>query len=370
MQRQPIHTVYGGAHLFKPDIAAKFGAIALETLRRYAAAPESLGVSEEVYQRVVRKLEREPVEDYRIEFEDGYGIRSDAEEDQHAISAARTIRAKSQGLPPFLGIRIKPLTEASRARSVRTLKLFLETLGDIPLNFVVTLPKVTEPAQVGELARLLEPNGPKLELMIETPQAIFAIPQLLDAAEGRCRGLHFGPYDYTASCGIVAEHQSITHQACDFARNVMQVSTAGREVMLSDGPTNILPIAKSGNVREALRLHFDNVQRALKNGFYQGWDLHPAQLPARYAAVYDFFWQSFESAAVRLRNFIEQSKRATLVGGVFDDAATGEGLVNFFRRGVACGAFSEEDLARASDGQIQHSERGRGDDHADSRHNA
>jgi len=359
MDRQPVHTVYGGAHLFKPDIAARFGAIALETLRT-----RSLAVSDQVYERVLRKLEREPIEDYRIDFEDGYGIRSDSEEDAHAISAAQAIRTKAPGLPPFLGIRIKPLTEYSRARSIRTLTLFLETLGDIPPNFVVTLPKVTEPAQVGELVRLLEPHGVKLELMIETPQAIFAIPKLLDAAEGRCRGLHFGPYDYTASCGIVAEHQSIAHPACDFARNVMLVSTAGRKVMLADGPTNILPIAKSGNVRTALRLHFDNVQRALKHGFYQGWDLHPAQLPARYAAVYDFFWQSFESAAARLRNFNEQWQRATLAGGVFDDAATGEGLLNFFRRGAACGAFSEEDLARARDGEIQHSEGGGRDDDA------
>ena len=344
--RQPIHTVYGGAHLFKPDIAARFGRIALETLKAH-----SLGVSDAVCQRVVRKLEREPIEDYRIDFEDGYGIRSDSEEDEHAISAAKAVRGRLNA-PPFLGIRIKPLTVASRPRAIRTLKLFLETLGDIPPDFVVTLPKVTESAQVGELVRLLEPYGPKLELMIETPQAIidssgqFTIPKLLDAAEGRCRGLHFGPYDYTASCGIVAEHQSISHPACDFARHVMLVSTAGRDVMLSDGPTNILPIAKSGNVQHALRLHFENVQRALKHGFYQGGDLHPAQLPARYAAVYDFFLRSFESAAARLRNFIEQSERATLVGGVFDDAATGEGLINFFRRGLNCGAFSEDEITQ------------------------
>jgi len=338
--RQPIHTVYGGAHLFKPDIAERFGRIALETLKAH-----SLGVGDAVYERVVRKLEREPIEDYRIDFEDGYGVRSDSEEDEHAIAAAKAAR-NALNAPPFLGIRIKPLTERSRERAIRTLKLFLETLGDIPPDFVVTLPKVTDPAQVGELVRLLEPYGPKLELMIETPQAIFMIPTLLDAAEGRCRGIHFGPYDYTASCGIVAEHQSLTHPACDFARNVMLVTTAGRDVMLSDGPTNILPIAKSGNVQDALRLHFDNVQRGLKHGFYQGWDLHPAQLPARYAAVYDFFLQSFEPAAARLRNFIEQSQRATLVGGVFDDAATGEGLYNFFRRGLNCGAFSEDEIAQ------------------------
>jgi citrate lyase beta subunit len=369
MERQPIHTVYGGAHLFKPDIATALGSTALETLQTYAPDPPSLGVSDVAYDRVVRKLKCEPVEDYRIDFEDGYGVRPDAEEDGHAVSVAQAVRRglSLPGFPPFLGIRIKPFTSASRARSMRTLKLFLDALGDIPPNFVVTLAKVTEPGQVTELVRLLSPYGAlKLELMIETPQSIIdpsgqiAIPKLIDAAEGRCRGLHFGVYDYTASCEIIAEHQSITHPACDFARHMMQVSSAGRGVTLSDGATNILPVPvhrganlTSGQgaenreaVRRAMKLHFEHVQRSLAHGFYQGWDLHPAQLPTRYAAVYSFFQQSFDSAAARLRNFIQQSERATLVGSVFDDAATGEGLMNFFRRGLNCGAFSEEDVAQ------------------------
>ena len=188
-----------------------------------------------VYQRTIAKLEREPVEDYRIDFEDGYGIRSNEEEDGHAVSTARAVAAgvRQPQFPPFVGIRIKPLTELSRARGIRTLKLFLEALASesgIPANFAVTLPKVTVPQQVAELVRLLQPfPSVSIELMIETPQSIidasgqFAIPKLLDAARGRCRGLHFGAYDYTASCDITAEHQSLTHPACDFARHVMQV---------------------------------------------------------------------------------------------------------------------------------------------------
>src|SRR5579871_1197340 len=191
MERQPIHTVYGGAHLFKPGTASALGSMALETLRAYAPDPQSMRVSDAVYERVVGKLEREPVEDYRIDFEDGYGIRPDAEEDGHAVSVAKSVRdgLPLPGFPPFLGIRIKPFTAASRARSVRTLKLFLDALGDIPPNFVVTLAKVTEPGQVSELVKLLEPyGGLKLELMIETPQSIIdssgqiAIPKLIDAA--------------------------------------------------------------------------------------------------------------------------------------------------------------------------------------------
>jgi citrate lyase beta subunit len=367
-ERQPVHTVYGGAHLFKAETALNLSAMALQTMRTYAPDPAAFAdciglrggeeLMRTVHQRTIAKLEREPVEDYRIDFEDGYGSRSDAEEDGHAVSTALAVaRGAGQPMfPPFIGIRIKPLTEASRARGVRTLNLFLETLasaGTVPANFAVTLPKVTVPQQVAELVRLLEPfPSVEMELMIETPQSIidasgqFAIPKLLDAAEGRCRALHFGVYDYTASCNITAEHQSMTHPACDFARHVMQVSTAGRDVTLSDGATNILPISKDRAVVErAMRLHFEHVQRSLMHGFYQGWDLHPAQLPTRYAAVYAFFLQSFEAAAGRLRNFVEQAAQATLVGDVFDDAATGQGLLNFFLRGINCGAFTEQEAA-------------------------
>jgi hypothetical protein len=208
----------------------------------------------------------------------------------------------------------------------------------------------------------------QIELMIETPQAIidafgsFGIPRLIEAAGGRCRGLHFGPYDYTASCDIAAAEQRLDHPACDFARNVMQVSSAGRGVSLSDGPSTILPIprhrAPAGSaltdeqasenrviVHRAMRHHFDLVQRSLANGYYQGWDLHPGQLPTRYAAVYAFFLKSLDAAASRLRNFIDKAAQATLVGDVFDDAATGQGLLNFLLRGVNCGAFTAEEAS-------------------------
>ena len=390
-ERQPVHTVYGGAHLFKEDTATTLGSIALKLLKDYAPDPGALAsciglaagdrLARTVYERVVAKLQREPVEDYRLDFEDGYGNRPDAEEDGHAVSTAQAVaRGKNRaGFPAFIGIRIKPFTEALRQRSMRTLDLFLTALlsdaQTVPAGFAVTLPKVTVPEQVTALVRLLEtmeqrlaikPGTLKIELMIETPQSIIdgsgaiAIPKLLEASRGRCRGLHFGLYDYTASCNITAEHQTMVHPACDFARHVMQVSAAGRGVTLSDGATNIMPIprhrAAAGAsltteqvvenrtvVHRAMRLHFEHVQRSLMHGYYQGWDLHPGQLPTRYAAVYSFFLQSFESSAARLRNFVEKAAQATLVGDVFDDAATGQGLLNFFLRGINCGAFTEEE---------------------------
>jgi hypothetical protein len=260
---------------------------------------------------------------------------------------------------------------------VRTLDLFLTTLvekidGPVPAGFVVTLPKITSPEQVIALVVLLErfeaghrlrPGSLSIELMIETTQSIFdadgrvAIPKLVRAARGRCRGAHFGVYDYTAACEITADYQAMVHPACDFARNIMQVSLAGRGVMMSDGATNVMPIAPHRGdtltdsqrdenrrvVKRAWKLHFDDVQRSLQRGFYQGWDLHPAQLPTRYAAVFAFFLQTLETASARLKNFVEKAAQATLVGDVFDDAATGQGLLNFFLRGLSCGALTEEE---------------------------
>ncbi|MGA2212658.1 MAG: phosphoenolpyruvate kinase [Bryobacteraceae bacterium] len=388
--RQPVQTVYGGAQLFKAETPARLGANALELIRTYtpdaASFAQCLGLAggefaTSVFDRTVEKLGREPVEDFRIDFEDGYGYRSEEEEDGHAQSTARAL-ARAQalpGFPPFIGIRIKPFTVALRARAKRTLDLFFQALCSetiqLPDNFVVTLPKISVPEQVAELVETLQrlelrhglqPGILRIELMIETPQAIidpfgaFGIPRLIEAAGGRCRGLHFGPYDYTASCDIATAEQRLDHPACDFARNVIQVSAAGRGVNLSDGPSTILPIPRHRAspgvaltseqaaenrtiVHRAMRHHFDLVQRSLANGYYQGWDLHPGQLPTRYAAVYAFFLKSLDSTSARLRNFIDQAARATLVGDVFDDAATGQGLLNFLLRGVNCGAFSVEE---------------------------
>jgi citrate lyase beta subunit len=359
--RQPVHTVYGGAHLFKADTAKKMGEVALHTLKRFAPAPKALAAAvgskaaAAVYRRVVEKLRREPVEDFRLDFEDGYGNRPDAEEDGHAVSAAKEVAAglAAGTLPPFIGIRIKPFTEELRERSLRTLELFLTALKTPPPNFVVTYPKPTMPVQVEVLADLLErhersldlaPGSLRLELMIETPQSILLLRELLAAARGRCAAAHFGTYDYTASMGITASHQRMDHPACDFARQMMKVAYAGTGIWLSDGATNILPVGKDRKtVHRAWKLHYQHIRNSLVNGYYQGWDLHPAQLPTRYAAVYAFFLESLELAGERLKNFVEKAARATLIGDVFDDAATGQGLLNYFLRAVNCGAVTEEE---------------------------
>ena len=391
--RQPVHTVYGGAHLFRSDSAPKLGALALAALDEYAPDAPTLAraidlrtetgdiarFAETVRARIVDKLRHEPVEDFRIDFEDGYGNRPDAEEDGHAQSAAEEVaRGLERGtLPPFIGLRIKPMSKELHARSLRTLDLFVTTLARasrrrLPPAFFVTVPKVMDAGHVEAAARAcktlerrlrLRPHALKLELMIETPQSILAadgssaLRSLVAAGRGRVAGAHFGTYDYTALCGITASWQHMRHAACDFAKHMMQVALAQTGVRLSDGATNIMPVAphrptdgkplteaeRRANreaVHRAWKLHYDDVRHSLISGYYQGWDLHPAQLPTRYAAVYAFFLSASPAATARLRNFVDKAAQATLVGDVFDDAATGQGLLNFFVRGLTSGALT------------------------------
>ena len=386
-RRQPVHTVYGGAHLFKADTAVRLGQLALRSFESFAPNAATFGsaldlpndLRETIYERVREKLTREAVEDFRIDFEDGYGTRPDAEEDGHAVSAAEEVAGgMADGtLPPFIGIRIKTFSEELHTRSIRTLDLFLTALlessgGKLPDNFVVTFPKIVTPEQVTALIDIFDEIEPKLalapgtlkmEMMIETTQSIVApdgaigIPRFLESARGRCIAAHFGVYDYTASCEITAAYQGMLHPACDFARSMMQASLGGTGVWLSDGATNIMPVAphrgddltreqideNNATVHRAWKLHYDQCRHSLANAFYQGWDLHPGQLPTRYAAVFTYFLEGLDEASVRLSNFVEKAARATLVGDIFDDAATGQGLLNFFLRAINCGAITAEE---------------------------
>ena len=420
--RQPVHTVYGGAHLFADDTAARLGAKAIRSLDEYApdfaafaraiglpgadrlpAVPaertrfESRAAANEaaipasepqaylahaLYARLREKLAREPVEDFRVDFEDGYGPRPGEEEDGHAAAAAEAMaRAMSAGgLPPFSGIRIRPLDAANGARALRTLDLFLSTLlartgGELPPGFVVTLPKVSLCAQVEVLAQALAvierghglPEGSlRCELMVETPQALIdesgrvPLRALAAAARGRCRGVHLGAYDLTAALGVTAGHQGLEHAAAAFARRLAQVALAGTGQWLSDGAVTRLPVpphrgakgaplsraqleANRAEVHGAWRAHYDSVRRALQEGWYQGWDLHPLQLVSRHAATIAFYLEGRDAAGARLEAFVGRAAKASLHGNVLDDAATARGLLNFFLRGVACGALTERD---------------------------
>lgn len=428
MDRQPVHTIYGGANIFRRDSARRLGDLALASLAEYApdfatfakaiglrgaeALPTSSAAAAAiaaqfaanpaaaaatnpaaslaltVYQRIQDKLTREPVEDFRIDFEDGYGSRPDDEEDAHAAQAAAEVAEgiKANSLPPFIGIRIKNFGPDTHARGIRTLDIFLTELSSatgkrLPNNFVVMLPKLVSAQQVATLVELFEqfehagtfPTGSlKMEFMVETTQSVIdatgkcPLPDFVRAAKGRCTAAALGVYDYTASIGVTAQEQRIDHGGCDFARHVMQVSLGATGLTLSDGATNIMPAGlhvageassltpqqlaeNRAAVHAAWRLNFQHVRRSLAHGWYQGWDLNPAQLPVRYAAVYSYFLEYLPEATHRLRNFVEKAARATMVrggagSGVFDDAATAQGLLTFFIQGVRRGAISRTEL--------------------------
>jgi citrate lyase beta subunit len=416
--RQAVHTVYGGANLFKADTCVKMGDIALKNLLTYSPdfvtlakvlkfdGSEDLPDDEKkieklikklnkmdeaerkqhpawlantVYNKIIEKLKTEAVEDFRIDFEDGFGNRPDEEEDATAVQAANELAEgmKNKTISPFIGIRIKPFTEDLKNRGVRTLDIFLTTLlektgGKLPDNFIVMLPKVTIPEQVITMIRLLEiiekknnlaTGTLKMETMVEATQIIMddegknPLMKIIRAGEGRLIAAHFGTYDYTASCGITAKYQTMAHPVCDFAHHMTKVALGGTGIFLSDGATNVMPVAphrgdnlspkqlkeNQRSVHNAWRIGYNHSMHSLINGFYQGWDLNPAQLPMRYAATYYFFLSSIDDATHRLKIFVDRAAISTLTGDIFDDAATGQGLLNFFLRAMNCGAISEED---------------------------
>jgi citrate lyase beta subunit len=418
--RSPVHVVYGGADRYSAATPKKLGQIALASMRTYAANfvefaqvmelpgsetlphfPEIVAKLERqiarsqnkakeedyyawfawtIHRKAIEKLGREPVEDLRIDFEDGYGFRPEWEEDRDAEKAAVELATAflKGSITPFSGFRIKSLNAETYKAGMRTLDTFLNAFiatseGTLPPNFVVTLPKVTDRKQVTELCERLRkfekkrklPSGSiGVELMVESPLAFFdkkgrpALKGLVAASDGRCTSAHFGAYDYTSALGIVATHQGLHHAASDFARQTMLAQLARTGIRLSDSVTTKLPVAihKHGrlsnvkkdenrrSVHDGWREHFRNVTASMTNGFYQSWDLHPNQLPARYAAVFSFFMTSRDAMADRLKGFVAGSTKATLSGNTFDDAASAEGILNFFRRGLDCGAFDEKEI--------------------------
>jgi len=363
--RQPIHTVYVPADRYQAGLALEWGRTALEAFERHCATAPDLariaGLSEDtgqVHTRVRAKLALEPIEDLRIDFEDGLGAVPD--EDAVALAAADSLVADLAAgcAPPFTGIRFKSLEAATRRRGIRTLDVFLGRLrerhGALPSGFVVTLPKVTSVAQTSAMVALAEqlehahdlPTGAlRFELQIETPQAVLGadgtatVARMIHAADGRCTALHYGTYDYSAAIGIAAGYQSLDHPAADHAKAIMQLAAAGTGVRLSDGSSNMLPVGSPAQREAAWRTHARLVHHSLERGFYQGWDLHPHQLITRYAATYTFFRGSLDQSSTRLRDYLTGSDN-----GVLDEPATARALAGFLLRGLDCGAVDEGEI--------------------------
>ncbi|MGC5616652.1 DUF6986 family protein [Georgenia sp. Z1491] len=363
--RQPVHTVYVPAHRFRAGLAHEWGGQALEVIERGGGTAELLaavGVPDELRESVgalvTDKLATEPVEDLRIDLEDGYGDHGDAEDDD-ALAAARAVRAEIDAgtSTPFVGIRFKCLERATRARGVRTLDLVVGELassGPLPDGFVLTLPKVTSVEQVEAMVVLCErleavhglPAGRlRFEIQVETPQAVLGadgtalVARMIHAGAPRVTGLHYGTYDYSASLGIAARYQSMEHPAADHAKAVMQLAAAGTGVRLSDGSTNVLPVGDADQVRAAWSLHGRLVRRSLERGYHQGWDMHPGHLPGRFAVTYAYYREGFLSAAQRLRAYLSKEE-----GAVMDEPATARALAWFLARGLDCGAISAAEV--------------------------
>ncbi|HET6697524.1 MAG TPA: aldolase/citrate lyase family protein [Nocardioidaceae bacterium] len=370
--RQPVHTAYVPADRYAADTATLWGGQALALLDELAPTPQALAdatgtdpaLAGEVAGRVRAKLAAEPVEDLRIDLEDGFGPRPDAEEDAAVTAAAAALAdaLEAGAAPPFHGIRFKSFEAPTRRRGLRTLALFVGALADrgaIGAGLVVTLPKVTSVDQVEAMVAVcqrverehgLADGRLRFEIQVETPQSILGadgtvlVARMIHAAAGRCTGLHYGTYDYSASCGIAAEYQSMEHPAADHAKAMMQVAAAGTGVHLSDGSTNVLPVGEPDAVRHAWRLHARLVRRSLERGFYQGWDLHPAQLVSRYAATYAFYRAGLPAAARRLRAYVGGGD-----SGYLDEPATAAALAGFVLRGVECGAVTADEVQHLTD---------------------
>ena len=365
--RQPVHTVYVPADRVAPGLAAAYGRVARAALAEHAPDPAALASIvgadparvAEAWPLLLAKLDAEPVEDLRIDLEDGYRGHPAAAEDEHAVAAVGALAGGDA--PPYWGVRFKSFEATTRARGLRTLDLVLGTAlecGPLPAGFRLTLPKVTSVEQVRALVETcgrletaygLDAGRLGFEVQVETPQVILGpdgtatVARLVHAAEGRCTGLHFGTYDYSAALGIAAGQQAMDHPVADHAKHVMLLAAAGTGVAVSDGSTNILPVGSARQVHEGWALHFRLVSRSLERGLYQGWDLHPAQLPTRYLATFLFFRSGLDAAAGRLRDYLGGAS-----GTVLDEPATAKALAGFLRRGLHCGAVSADEVEASS----------------------
>lgn len=387
--RQPVHTVYVPAHLIVGDstsgtaLPQRWAQDALDAVTAHggaAALARDLGVAAEhaetVGELTLDKLHREPVEDLRIDFEDGFTQRGvpqdarDADEDALAARAADVLASwlgggsggSTAGAPAFAGIRFKSFDPAVRDRGLRTLTIVLQGLArDGVLARVLerdrralrlTLPKVQHHRQVEVFVEVLQaleraldvPEIP-FEVQVETPQAILAADgaaepaRLIAAGAGRVLSLHYGTYDYSASLGVDAAEQSMEHPVADHAKDVLQVATTAVGVELSDGSTNRIPVGTATEILEGWRIHHDLVGRHLRRGVRQGWDLHASQLVTRHLTTIAYFRADWRVSAERLRAYVAGDTSRWM-----DEPATAKAMAGYLVRARACGAVTDAEL--------------------------
>ncbi|TKK85001.1 aldolase [Herbidospora galbida] len=336
---QPVHTVYVPANLLTASTVSDWGAEAAGLLGLTTPAEFAGLFGGDVHDRVARTLAREPIQDLRIDFEDGY---TGADEDADMIRAAEAVAAMPV-LPRRWGLRVKSFADGDPGRSLRTLRGFLERVvelkGGLPDGFVITFPKVLMESYLGMFARSLaelehDLNLPTLgfEMQVEAPQTILFLqrsPDLVANLRGRLKAAHFGVFDYTAACGLPPHEQRLDHPACDHARHVMQTVLHPEGVELSDGSLAAAPASASkADVLALWRRHAETVRHSLAHGYYQGWDMHPSHLVSRFAVVYAHHLATYDAYRAR----VEAWQASRQEGGVLDEPATIKTLVAALRR--------------------------------------
>ena len=63
-KRQPVHTVYGGAHLFRAEAAPKLGGLALKSLEQYA--PDFVSFARALHMPGWERLPMQPAEAHAL----------------------------------------------------------------------------------------------------------------------------------------------------------------------------------------------------------------------------------------------------------------------------------------------------------------
>lgn len=355
-EKQPAHTVYVSAADVDADTPGTWGDRASAIADEAAAVVADLDRTG-IASLVQARLRSQPIEDLRIDLEDGYGWRPDVVEDRDARAAGRTIAtwsARPEQAPNAFGVRCKGLGATERARGLRSLELVLDAAGGVPDGFVFTVPKLRAAAQVDAVVMICEElerahglleGALRFELQIESPQAVLGADGRATVAEAihrggpRLTGLHYGTYDYSAACGIVSSQQSLEHPVADHAKSVMLVAAAQTGVWVSDGSTQVSPVGSAEVVEAALRRHHRLVTRSLERGFYQGWDMHPGHLVTRWLAVYGFFRSAMSPAVTRLQSYFDRQSSEFV-----DEPATAQSLALVVLRGLSVGAFTEADV--------------------------
>ena len=379
---QPVHTLYWPADRFDARTVTDAGAAALALFDQHLAepgripaalgwpAPVDAALAEATWTRTRAALQARAVQDVRIDFEDGYGRRDDATEDAHADAAADALAEAigGGGMCARAGIRIKTITPAEVERAAATLERFVGRLGEAgrwPETFVVTVPKVTHPEQVRLVGGWLDAlerrhrrpeQSLRLEVMVETTASLVdadgrsPLPAIVDAGVPRLLGVHLGVYDFTASMHLPPAQQAPDHVYCDLARGSMRLAVGGR-VHLSDGASNVRPVGDATAVQRAWRIGYAHVQRALAQGYLQGWDMHPGQLVVRHAANVAFWRRGYDELAARLSVMLDTATRGaganTVEGAVIDEPATAAALYRAVARAWRVRAIDERELAAA-----------------------